>query len=181
MTQSPTSGLLSLMMLQIGFSLPILLFSGSSKLPNEIASQPLSAQTVLEETNRAREANQLPPLSLDPRLVMTAHDRAEDILSNKHFTHFIPNEKSPWQWLENHNYRYEQAAENLAIHFKDPKEVVTAWLESPGHRQNILNPELENIGLTVMPYKKGNKISYLIVQIMAQPEKNLVVSGSTKK
>jgi len=103
------------------------------------------------------------------------------IIENTYFAHYIPGEKTPWQWLETNRYPYKTAGENLARGFQKPEEVLTAWLNSPSHRKNLLNPDFRDIGLAVVPYRTGEKNSCLIVEIVGATKKEEASTGQLEK
>ena len=65
--------------------------------------------------------------------------KAEDMAINNYFAHYSPNGKKPWDWINRDNYAYLFVGENLAINFTSAEAVHEALMNSPTHRQNILN------------------------------------------
>ena len=94
---------------------------------------------IVDLTNSERKSTALNSLSRNATLDAAAQMKAEDMAQNGYFAHYSPEGVSPWYWIQQAGYAYEEAGENLAVHFTDSDEVVKAWMESIGHRENILN------------------------------------------
>jgi hypothetical protein len=71
------------------------------------------------------------------------------MITNDYFDHTSPAGVSPWYWFSIAGYNFIWAGENLAINFTDTNVVFGAWMASPGHRDNILNPNFKEIGVAV--------------------------------
>ena len=113
-------------------------------------AQPASsgfADSIVEAMNRERAAQGLGPLQLDSRLSLAAEDRVEDMLSKGYFDHVSPDGVSPFTWVQARGYRYRMIGENLALGYRNSQSVVTGWMHSPGHRQNILKSGFNEVGI----------------------------------
>lgn len=110
------------------------------------------AQEVLKLVNEKRSANGLSPLSFDTKVQKAADTRAEEI--KKNFSHTRPDGKSFSTALSDVGAVFSGAGENIAIGQKTPEEVVSAWMNSSGHRANILNSKYKYIGIGCV--KSGN-------------------------
>lgn len=106
--------------------------------------------TVAEQINRHRIEHGLWPLRSDDRLHLAAEDRITDMEILGYWTHESPEGTSPFVWLAKRDYRHVAAAENLAAGYETASVLVQAWMESPGHRDNILSPEFSAIGIAWM-------------------------------
>ena len=95
--------------------------------------------------NEKRSANGLSPLSFDTNVQKAADTRAEEI--KKNFSHTRPDGKSFSTALSDVGAIFSGAGENIAIGQKTPEEVVSAWMNSSGHRANILNSKYKYIGI----------------------------------
>lgn len=105
------------------------------------------AQQVLDYTNAARADQGLPALKLDSRVTTTAQVKAQDMATNRYFSHTSPTLGSPFDQMKKEGISYRRAAENIAMGQRSAKEVVDAWMASPGHRANILDRNLTHIGI----------------------------------
>ncbi|WYV00227.1 CAP domain-containing protein [Oceanobacillus sp. FSL H7-0719] len=102
---------------------------------------------VVELTNQERAKNGLQPLKVDNKLSEVAREKSRDMASNGYFDHNSPSYGSPFDMMKSFGISYRTAGENIAQGQKTPQEVVNAWMNSPGHRANILNGEFTHIGV----------------------------------
>jgi len=89
-------------------------------------------------TNAARTQNGLAPFTLSTKLSSAAQMKANDMIAKNYWSHVAPDGTQPWYWFEQAGYNYRNAGENLAYGFDTGYEVVDGWMNSPGHRANIL-------------------------------------------
>jgi len=111
---------------------------------------PITRQAVIAQINEHRAANQLPPLREDERLVRAAEARMRDMVEQEYWSHDAPDGRPPFTWLEPNGYPYRNAAENLARGFETAELLVDSWMESPGHRSNILGGEFSDVGIAIL-------------------------------
>ncbi|NRD78247.1 SCP-like extracellular protein [Bacillus sp. BRMEA1] len=104
-------------------------------------------QQVINLTNAQRSQNGLPALKADSQLSSVAQRKAIDMQQNHYFSHTSPTYGSPFDMMRDFGVTYRSAGENIAQGQRTPQEVVTAWMNSPGHRANILNRNYTNIGV----------------------------------
>lgn len=102
---------------------------------------------VVELTNLERTKAGLPPLRLNPLLTAAALAHSQDMASQDYFDHAEPDGGSPGDRIEATGYQSAGWAENIYAGGSTPEEVVEGWMNSPGHRANILNPEMQEIGV----------------------------------
>ncbi len=105
------------------------------------------AQQVIDLTNEQRKQNGLPALQADAKLSGVAQKKSEDMRQNGYFSHTSPTYGSPFDMMRDNGISYKTAGENIAQGQPTPKEVVQAWMDSPGHRKNILSPDFTHIGI----------------------------------
>src|SRR5699024_3915976 len=96
----------------------------------------------------------LEPLKVDWELSRVAQEKSRDMALNDYFSHNSPTYGSPFQMMQDWGISYTNAGENIAKGQLTPSEVVNAWMNSEGHRANILNEEFTHIGVGC--YEKGN-------------------------
>lgn len=113
------------------------------------ASSAVSAyeQKVVELTNQERAKNGLKPLALDTELSKVAREKSRDMQSKGYFSHTSPTYGSPFDMMKKFGITYRSAGENIAMGQPTPEEVVKAWMNSSGHRANILNSSYTHIGV----------------------------------
>ncbi len=109
----------------------------------------VNASTLFTLTNQQRAANGLAPLRLDSRLNTSASLKAGDMFANNYWAHVSPSGVQPWYWFGQAGYSYNYAGENLAKDFDTSAGVMDGWMNSPGHRANILNANYTDVGFAV--------------------------------
>ncbi len=102
---------------------------------------------VIELTNAERRKNGLSDLKADASLSNVARDKSKDMQTNNYFSHTSPTHGSPFDMMRDYGISYNTAGENIAMGQRSPEEVVQAWMDSEGHRKNILNGEFTHIGV----------------------------------
>ena len=114
-----------------------------------VQASEITPDKVISLVNDARLANKVGILVKDEALTRAAQMKADDIFAKGYFAHTSPEGKTPWTWFAKAGYDYAYAGENLAIHFTQAEDQQRAWMESPTHRKNILNPEYREMGVAV--------------------------------
>ncbi|MBT2737322.1 CAP domain-containing protein [Bacillus sp. ISL-7] len=104
-------------------------------------------QKVVDLTNQERAKNGLPALKVDVTLSKMAHEKSRDMSANGYFSHTSPTYGSPFDMMKKYGITYRYAGENIAMGQRTPEEVVKAWMNSEGHRKNILSPNYNYIGV----------------------------------
>ncbi|WP_237389776.1 CAP domain-containing protein [Bacillus sp. USDA818B3_A] len=105
------------------------------------------AQQVIDLTNQQRTKNGLQALKADTQLSGVAQKKAVDMQQNHYFSHTSPTYGSPFDMMRDFGVSYKSAGENIAQGQRTPQEVVTAWMNSEGHRKNILSSNFTHIGV----------------------------------
>lgn len=93
---------------------------------------------LLAATNQARAANGLGPLNLNAKLNNGAQAKAQDMITKNYWSHNAPDGTQPWKFFTSYGYQYQKAGENLAYGFDGSAQAVDGWMNSAGHRANIL-------------------------------------------
>lgn len=104
-------------------------------------------QQVITLVNDQRAANGLAPLTANEKLSDVARAKSQDMHDNNYFSHTSPTYGSPFDMLKTFGFRFKAAGENIAMGQSTPQKVVTAWMNSSGHRANILNSAYTQIGV----------------------------------
>lgn len=104
-------------------------------------------QKVVDLTNQERAKNGLPALKVDLTLSKMAREKSRDMSANGYFSHTSPTYGSPFDMMKKYGISYRYAGENIAMGQRTPEEVVKAWMNSEGHRKNILSPNFNYIGV----------------------------------
>ena len=104
-------------------------------------------QEVVNLVNIERQKAGLDPLRIDTELSKVARLKSEDMKNKGYFSHTSPTYGSPFDMLKQFNITYKTAGENIAKGQKTAKDVVNAWMNSEGHRKNILSKSFTHIGV----------------------------------
>lgn len=136
--------------------------------PNQVV---LISQKIIAQTNIQRFNNNLTiPLIENSLLTAAAKAKAEDMFKNQYFEHISPSGVDPGALVKNHGYDYIVTGENLILgNFEDEKELVQLWMDSPGHRANILNERFTEIGVAVVKGTYKGEIVWIGVQEFGLP------------
>lgn len=110
-------------------------------------------QQVFQLVNQERAKQGLSPLTWNEDLANVARAHSKDMNDRKFMDHTNPDGLSPFDRMKNYGIKYTRAAENIAAGQTTPQAVMNGWMNSSGHRANILNPNLTQIGVG---YYKGN-------------------------
>lgn len=102
---------------------------------------------VIALINQERADEGLPPLSSQSQLTSAARIHSADMACNGFFSHTSPTTGSPFDRIEAQGYSFSYAGENIAGGFNSPASVVETWMNSAGHRANILSPNYVHIGV----------------------------------
>lgn len=120
-------------------------------------ASPLKAieDEVFRLVNLQRSYNGLPALKYDWQAARVARIKSQDMIDNKYFSHTSPVYGSPFKMLESYGLRFSAAAENIAYGQKTAQEVMNSWMNSPGHKANILSNTVTHIGVGVAKASNG--------------------------
>ena len=129
----------------------------------------ISVTKLTEYTNEQRKINNVKPLKYNKQLATAANEKAKSMFVNNYWAHFGPHGETPWQFITKSGYRYDAAGENLAKNFLYSKNVVTAWMNSPTHRDNVLRKDFSEVGFAVVDGTLGGEQTTLVVQMFGKP------------
>lgn len=128
----------------------------------------ITPERIIELTNKERAATGAAPLRVDPRLTQAALSKASDMLTKGYWAHVAPDGTDPWDFFTNSGYQYRYAGENLARDFSTPDAVVSAWMASPSHRDNLLAPRYDDMGIAVVQGDLKGVKTTLVVQLLGK-------------
>jgi uncharacterized protein YkwD len=136
----------------------------------EAAKAFLTKSGVIEWTNSQREKYGLPPLKESAELDASAAIKIEDMFQKQYFAHNSPTEEGVGDLAEHAGYEFIAIGENLALgNFENDEVLVQSWMDSPGHRENILSSKYQEIGVAVLKCNFEDKITWLAVQHFGLP------------
>ncbi len=124
----------------------------------------ISPSDVIRITNVKRSAVGLSPLSLNQTLSNAAYTKGRDMIDRDYWAHVAPDGTQPWKFFKDFDYKYRYAGENLARDFSSASNVVDAWMSSPTHKENILNPKYKEIGIGVVEGDLAGSDTTIVVQ-----------------
>lgn len=139
----------------------------------------ITSSTVVSLANEARVAGGLTELKQNSLLASAAQSKANDMLARQYFAHNTPTGETPWSFIKASGYSYVTAGENLAIDFTEAESVQTAWMNSPGHKANIMNKAFQEIGIGIAKGMYNGHETTIVVQMFGTPIAQKVELPST--
>ncbi|MDP3963056.1 MAG: CAP domain-containing protein [bacterium] len=136
----------------------------------EVEGARLTVDGIVRETNAHRSQNGLPALASNDRLTAAAAAKVDDMFAYQYFAHESPSGKSAGDLAKDAGYVYILVGENLALgNFPNDVDLVQAWMDSPGHRANILHERFEEIGVFAKRGIFEGKTTWIAVQEFGTP------------
>jgi len=130
----------------------------------------LTSEGVIQWTNIQRLKYGLLPLKENEKLDTSAEKKVKDMFNNQYFAHNSPTGVGVGDLAKDVGYNFIAIGENLALgNFKDDETLVQAWMDSPGHRENILNTKYQEIGVAVVKGQFEGRTTWLAVQHFGLP------------
>lgn len=151
--------ILIFILLQVGFSIINYTKPGVLGITGN-----LDQKRLVELTNAERQKAGLSPVLENTALDKAAAAKAQNMFAENYWAHFAPSGKTPWDFILGTGYKFTFAGENLAKNFYSSDDVVKAWMASPTHRDNLLNPKYQDIGIAVVDGVLNGQKTILVVQ-----------------
>jgi hypothetical protein len=140
----------------------------------------IPTQQLLILTNQQRQNSGLGALTDSSQLDQAAANKAVDMFSKDYWAHNAPDGTTPWTFIKGAGYNYVYAGENLARGFNSASDVITAWMDSPEHRQNVLSPNYQNVGFAVATGKLNGEDTVLVVEMLGSANLGGSVASDNK-
>ncbi len=156
----------SICILLLGISIGNFVFLQKTVLGVNIASN-----VLIDMANNARSQSKVSTLARNQKLDYAAGMKASDMVENKYFAHFSPDGTTPWYFIHESGYNFIYAGENLAINFYESLDVQNAWMNSPTHRENLLNKNFKEVGVATKEGMYNGASSIYIVQMFGTEAK----------
>ena len=137
----------------------------------------ITINSLLEKTNQEREKNNQNPLVLNQKLNQAALLKAKNMFSEQYWAHIAPDGTPPWKWFSDAGYNYDEAGENLAKNYSSIDTVMTAWMNSPEHRENILKKDYKDVGFAVMDGELNGQATSLVVAMYGLSSDDAAISS----
>lgn len=142
----------------------------------------LVASRVIFHTNQARLQYQLPLLQENVLLQQAAQKKLSDMISKQYFDHVSPQGVTTGELIGSVGYKFIAVGENLALGgYRDEADLVEAWLDSPGHRENILSANYTEIGVAVVYAEFEGEMTWLAVQEFGRPTSDCPIVDQSLK
>jgi hypothetical protein len=131
----------------------------------------MSVGSIIDDTNAQRGANGLGGLTGNSLLTQAAQNKANDMAARDYWSHNTPDGQTPWTFITATGYSYKTAGENLAYGFTTAAATLDGWMNSPGHRANILNTTFTEMGVGIVniPNYQNSGPQTLVVAMYASP------------
>lgn len=159
--------------------LPVALMVGLAMVANTVWLKPgvlsyatnMTSTGLLSGTNTERAKNGLGTLALNASLSKAAQAKAQDMVNRDYWSHNTPDGQEPWVFINNTGYKYLAAGENLAYGFTTHGQTIVGWMNSAGHRANILNGEYREVGFGIVNSAnyQNNGEQTIVVAMYAKP------------
>lgn len=140
--------------------------------PSEAELSAIVSANMVSLMNQSRIEAGINPLSHNLTLASFAQLKGEDMVDRNYFAHDTPEGKRPWEWINRAEYDYVYAGENLAMDFITAEVVHDAFLKSPAHRKNILNPKYTEAGIAVLHGELDGRKTTLLVEFFGTQRKD---------
>ena len=128
----------------------------------------ISVDKLNQLVNDQRQKNNLPPLTINSALTVAAQKKASVMFQDNCWAHYC-NGTTPWDFILGAGYKYEYAGENLAKNFLFSNGVIDAWMNSPTHRENVLNSNYTDVGYAIVNGTLNGESTTLVVQEFGKP------------
>jgi hypothetical protein len=129
----------------------------------------ITVSKLYELTNAERQKAGLDPLAYNDKLQTAAQKKAQHMFEKNFWAHYGPDGSTPWDFILGAGYEYKYAGENLAKNFLFSDNVVDAWMNSKGHRDNILKKEYTDVGFAIANGVLNGEPTTLVVQMFGTP------------
>jgi uncharacterized protein YkwD len=135
------------------------------KQVEQVMVAPYSTEQVLQLNNKLRQTLRLSPLTLDKKLSQAAQARVNSMVQNNYFGHVTPTGETFSNFLQKSGYTYKQAGENIAMQHLTIDSLFNAWLRSPSHRKNLVNPNYTDTGIGIAYGEVNGRKGWFVVQL----------------
>lgn len=138
----------------------------------------VASSVLIDFTNDTRKELGLPLLIKNELLQNSSLQKAKDMANLAYFAHESPDGSAPWKFFKLAQYSYSYAGENLALNFPTSKGVHEGWLNSPKHRDNIVDQKFQEVGISVLSSTYQKKPVLFVVQHFGLPKHTLATSNT---
>ncbi|MFS8130456.1 MAG: CAP domain-containing protein [Candidatus Dojkabacteria bacterium] len=145
-------------------------------------SDKITRESLLEKHNEFRKEHNLGELRINKLLNLSAQNKADEMLRTDCWSHYCPDNRSPWEFFNDAGYDYSFAGENLAEGFYTIDKVINAWINSETHRENMLRDKYTEVGFGIVqgPYQ-NNENNFIVVAHFGTLKANAVFDENAKE
>ena len=136
--------------------------------PYESINKEIYKSEVVAKVNAERQKLNLKPLGENPVLTKSAEQKLQYMIDNNYWAHTAPDGTEPWDFITTNGYQYFFSGENLGRDFVDTDSLITAWMNSPEHKKNILDGNYDETGVAVSHTSLGGLETFLVVQMFGK-------------
>ena len=147
---------------------PLLFFNNRARAGFPDTNVRISEAQLLALTNLERNKAGLDNLVLNTALQNAAYTKAVSLANEHYFSHTAPSGEKFSSWIKNTHYDYSIVGENLASDFSENQALVDAWMNSPKHKENILNPRWKDTAIAVV--KTNDERKAIVVELFGTPQ-----------
>ncbi len=143
----------------------------------------VSKDSLLNATNSERSSHGKSSLKINDTLSQAAQAKANDMTNRNYWSHNTPDGQEPWVFINGAGYSYIKAGENLAYGFTTSKETVNGWMNSPSHRDNLLDPDYVDVGFGYANSSNYNKAGQetVVVAMYGNPQNESANTAGASK
>ena len=164
------------------------LTNGTSQSDTKAEAQQFGGteDAIITLINKERFDTGLDSLDKSKRLMKSALAKAEDMKRDQYFEHISRQKIQPWFFVEEVDYQYEKFGENIALDYLSANSVHKAFMDSSGHKTNILDSNFKDVGIAIIPIETKGGTKYIVVEHFGEqledikPEKREKYSDKSK-
>ncbi len=130
-------------------------------------------ESIITLINKERFDAGLNSLDKSKRLMKSSLAKAEDMKKNHYFEHVSVQKIQPWFFAERIGYQYEKFGENIALDYLSANSVHKAFMDSVGHKANILDENFKDVGVAIFPIESNEGLKYVVVEHFGEPLNNI--------
>jgi uncharacterized protein YkwD len=119
---------------------------------------------MIAQINQIRESTGEDGVYYNKALAESAQKKCQDMIDQNYFSHYSPDGTAPWKFYADAGYTYHFAGENLVRSFSNEGEAMTWLMESPTHKQIILDPKFDQVGIGRCSGKLSGVLTSIVVQ-----------------
>lgn len=147
-------------------------FPEASIESTRVLAASIDTSQIIELANKERNILGLGNLTKNDDLTRAALAKGKDMLKKQYWSHYGPSGETPWQFISASGYNYIYAGENLAKDFQNSYDAHVAWMNSPTHKANIVNPNYYDIGVAYVTGELKGKTATIIVEMFGSTQRN---------